>query len=152
MKQSLLFFVFLLPLFGCQRQAKSPGRTLYLQLVCANDSDVPPTVDSKPVGRSLRERLSATFKWKHYWELQCRAVNLQPGHSLKEFLGPDRAVELESVAPETLAVSVRSKGQCRRIRRQPAADTFYVTGGESGENQSWFIIVRQDKPQPPESY
>jgi len=137
---------------GCHPAAKDSGTTFYLQLVRAGDGDVPPTSDSKPIGPKLRHKLQCAFKWKHYWEIKRDTVTVPQGGKVREHLNPEQAVEIELLDSDKVAVRVYSGGQLIRSRQQPADNAFCVTGGHSGGNQCWFIIVRRDEPQTLDSY
>jgi len=136
----------LLLVSGCRPAARDSGATFYLQLVRGSDGDGPPTTDSKPIGQKLQNKLQCAFRWKHYWELKRDTVKVAPGIKVRDRLGPQQTVEIELLDSDTVAVRIYSGGQLIRSRQQPAADAFCVTGGHSGADQSWFIVVRRDQP------
>lgn len=149
MKQLLILLVPVLWLSGCHSSAKDPAATFYLQLVRGSDIDKAPTSDSKPIGQKLRKKLQCAFKWKHYWEIKRDTVTVPLGHKVRQNMGSDQAVELELLSAEKVAVRIYSGGQLLRCREQPTTGAFCISGGHSGENQSWFIVVRRDQPDAP---
>ena len=88
------FAVLVLALLAVERADES-AITYYVQLVRGNDSDQPPQPGSSRVGAKLARTFNEVFKWKNYWELCRRRVELVPGQSRRVALGNDREVEIE---------------------------------------------------------
>jgi hypothetical protein len=150
MKRLLILFALLLTGPGCQPTTEAPGLTFYLQLVRGNDQDAPPTTDAKPVGPKLSERLRSVCKWKRYWELKSDSVVVKPGQKVRKRMSPEREVEVELLDSRSIAARIYLNGELTRSRTQPAEAAFFIAGGDKGENQSWFIVVRRDRPLDPE--
>ncbi len=124
------------------------ARTFYIQLVRGSNKEIR-SATATPAGLKLKQKLASVFKWKRYWELHRDSVTLAPGQKVRRSLSEHRQVELELSDPNTLCVRIYQNGQCRRSRTQPAEGVFCVTGGDEQGEQSWFIIVRGDHPDPP---
>ncbi len=45
-----------------------------------------------------------------------------------------------------MSISIYADGKLTRKRKQPVTAPFYISGGDKQTNQSWFIVVRRDKP------
>jgi hypothetical protein len=146
MKQLLVLFALLLVGPGCQPATDDPGLTFYLQLIRGNDEDTPPTADARPIGPKLSERLHSVFKWKRYWELNRDSVVVRSGEKVRKRLSPEREVEVELLDSRKMSARIYVSGQPTRSRTQPAEGAFYIAGGDKGEIQSWFIVVRWDRP------
>ncbi len=146
MKKSMALALLLLLVAGCHRATQTSGTPLYVQLVRGNDQDAAPAPGSKPVGPVLDEKLKSVFRWKHYWELKNDVVVVQPGQRVRRRLTADRELEIRLLNPQHLCVRLYFKGHPTRERFQPLSDAFYVTGGEHGEDEAWFVVVRKDKP------
>ncbi len=150
-KPLIVLLALVFPVMGCRPTAVPAGSKFYLQLVQGSDTDIPPTADSKPVGPKLRKKLGCVLCWKHYWEMHRAALVVAPGQTAYEPLGHGQSVELQMLDPEKVNVRIYSKSQLIRARQQPATNAFCISGARSEDDQSWFIVVRCDEPQPPES-
>ena len=132
---------------GCRPAAKGPELTFYVQLVRGTDAEAPPTQASRPVGHELSRRLNCAFRWKHYWEMEQHAVVVPVGQTVVDRLSSERSVQIQLLDSSQMAVRVCSTGGAVRCRRQPVTNAFCVAGGNLGGGQSWFVVVRHDKPQ-----
>jgi hypothetical protein len=149
MKLLLILGAFSLLGLGCRPAANDSAHTYYLQLVRGNDRDVPPTPDAKPIGPKLSERLRSVFKWKYYWELKRDSAVVRQGQTIRRRMSPQRDVEIELLNPQRMAVRIYQNGRLSRSRNQPAKAAFCVASGKSGPDQSWFLVVRDDRPLDP---
>jgi hypothetical protein len=61
-------------------------------------------------------------------------------------MSPEREVEIELWDSQRMAARIYFNGKLTRSRIQPAEGAFYIAGGDKGETQSWFIVVRRDRP------
>jgi hypothetical protein len=150
MNRRVIWWVLLLLVAGCQPPAQDRGVPFYLQLVRGNDEDSPPTQGSKPVGPKLAEKLQTVFKWKNYWELKRDLVVVQCGQKIRKPLSAERQVEIELLDKNTVKVRIYLNGHLSRCRTQPSKGAFLIAGGDKGQSESWFVIVRRDEPQEPE--
>ena len=146
-----LLAVLLLPVTACHRAAEDSGKRFYVQLVRGNDQESPPAPGARVVGPRVSERLQSVLRWKHYWELQRDSVVVPCGHCVRKRISLEREVEIERPRPpsETIAVRVYVDGRLSQSRTQPVDGTFFITGGDKGRDQSWFIVVRDDPPPDP---
>ena len=147
MKPFVLFLAISLMGLAPARSADSQlSQTLYVQLIRGSDDDAPPTPQAKSIGAELDHRLHAVFKWKNYWEIQRQCLALKTGEKLRAPAGPGREVEILLSQDGEMTVSLYIDGKLVRRRRQAARTRFYITGGDRDGSQSWFIVVRKDKP------
>src|SRR5262249_15600265 len=151
MIQLLARLSLLLTLIAGASAAQGSGLTFYLQLVRGNDQNQPPTDYAKPIGPILNRKLRAVFKWKNYWELNRNCIAIKQGERIRKRLSNEHEVEIELPEPDKLTIRVFLNGRLSRTRTQPVHDAFCVTGGNEGNDQSWFIVVRRDAPQSAES-
>lgn len=147
MKRCLLALAIVLaaPLLGAAAQVE--GATFYLQLIRGTDSDSPPTPDARPAGQALRRRLEM-FRWKNYWEIKREIVFVQTGGKTRRRMSAKREVEIALPNAHEMTVCLYANGKLARRRTQPMEAAFYIAGGDTDTNasQSWFIVVRRDKP------
>jgi hypothetical protein len=129
-------------------RAKSPDSRFYLQLVRGTDDALLPSPDAQPIGPTLNHHLRS-FKWKHFWEIKRKTVVLAVGSKTRQRLSPHREVEIEMAGSNNMTVSIYSDGKLVVTGKQAAAAVFYIVGGDYQDGQSWFVVVRHDKPQDP---
>jgi len=134
---------------GCRPAAGEAGKKFYVQLVRGNDEAAPPAPDARAVGAKLTDRLQSVLRWKHYWELRRDSLVLPCGHKVRKRISSEREVEIELSPSQSIAVRVYLDGRLSQSRTQPASGAFFITGGDRGRNQSWFIVVRDDQPLDP---
>jgi hypothetical protein len=146
MKPLLVLFAFLLFGPGCRPATDDPGFTFYLQLIRGSDQNTPPTPDAKPIGPKLAELLYSVFKWNNYWELKRDSVLVRQGQRIRKRMSPEREVEIELLDSQRMCVRIYVSGKPTRSRHQPAEGAFCIVGGDKGEDQSWFIVVRRERP------
>lgn len=125
--------------------ASAGGITFYLQLVQGTDTDTPPAAGATLVGSALGKRLQM-FRWKNYWEIKRQSVQLKAGARTRLRMTRQRDVEIELTTPTDMTVCIYVDGRLTRKRAQPADTAFYIAGGDNEVAQSWFIVVRRDKP------
>lgn len=141
-------FLLVLLLLGAPlaRATDASSVTLYLQVVCGLDSDAPPTPQAKLVGPKLDQHLHNIFRWKNYWEVRREAVTIKLGDKVRRRVTPQREIEITWPADRKLVVSLYVDGKLTRRREQPIDGPHYIAGGDSNDNESWFVIVRRDNP------
>ncbi|MBM3882411.1 MAG: hypothetical protein FJ387_22255 [Verrucomicrobia bacterium] len=126
-----------------------PGNqeTFYLQLVRGTDDDTPPVPHATRVGSKLSRRLQPVLRWKHYWELKQLAVSVRIGGKVRREMSEEREVEIELLNAERMVVRLYRAGNLTRVERQPVKTPMLIMGGDrEDKDESWFIVVRQDKP------
>jgi hypothetical protein len=125
--------------------ASPEGTTFYLQLIQGTDADTPPVTGATLVGDALGHRLEM-FRWKNYWEVKRQTVQLKTGAKIRRPMTHRRDVEIALMTPTDMTVCIYTDGKLTRKRAQPIETSFYIAGGDNDEAQSWFIVVRRDKP------
>jgi hypothetical protein len=146
MKLMSFAVVALLAVAQTASSAQAEGITFYLQLVQGTDADTPPAAGATLIGDALSHRLQM-FRWKNYWEIKRQTVELKTGAKTRQHLTPKREVEIALPSPTDMTVCIYLDGKLTRKRIQPVDTAFYIAGGDNAESQSWFIVVRRDKPQ-----
>jgi hypothetical protein len=141
-------FAVLTLLAGAHFAVSAPAEavTFYVQLVQGTDGDTPPAAGATLVGDTLGHRLQM-FRWKNYWEVKRQKVELTAGARTRRHLTRQRDVEIALTTPTNMTVCIYMDGMLTRKRAQPVNTAFYIAGGDNAEAQSWFIVVRRDKPQ-----
>jgi len=125
--------------------AAEEGRTYYFQLLCGSDKELPPKADAKPIGAKLRSQLEARFRWKSYAELTHGQCTVSDFKTTTIKLPERREMQLE-LSGKTIEARLYRDGQMVRKAREHADSRSLIMGGDQGRNDSWFIVVRRDKP------
>jgi hypothetical protein len=147
MKRLAMFVIVLLAISPIVRaETRNDGFTFYVQLIQGTDTESPPAAGATLIGDALGQRLHM-FKWKNYWELKRQTVHLNIGDKTRQRLTKNRDVEIALPTADNMTVCIYLKGKLTRKRTQRVKTAFYIAGGEKDEAQSWFIVVRHDKPQ-----
>ncbi|HEY3862365.1 MAG TPA: hypothetical protein VGO59_10795 [Verrucomicrobiae bacterium] len=145
MKRIVLAWLALLALPLLAPCADKTDVTFYLQLIRGTDDDKPPATEARMAGPEVRRRLQM-FKWKNYWEMSRRTVVLGAGSKTRQRMSARREVEILRGAPREITVCIYADGKLTRRRKQSVDTPFYIAGGDKDASQSWFIVVRRDKP------
>ena len=126
--------------------AQGPTNTLYIQVLRGTERNRSPEAEWKAIGPKLSQKLSSVFKWKHYWEVKRQKVAVTQEKVTKIYLLPDRDLEIETVKGGPAELRLYLKGELRRKLRLPVKTKVAILGGDSAEDEGWFIVVRRDKP------
>jgi hypothetical protein len=145
MKRYSIPLLLLLALPFLAAGAGKGGATFYLQLIRATDDDKPPAPEARLAGPEVSRRLQA-FKWKNYWEMARRTVVVEDGGKARQRMSAQREVEIALTAPHEMTVCIYTDGKLTRRRKQSLDTPFYIAGGDKDATQSWFLVVRRDKP------
>jgi hypothetical protein len=127
-----------------------------VHLVRGTSDDKPPDRAAKLVSPKLAQKLSR-FRWKNYWEIHRQAVSVAPPHITKVRLNAERDLHLEVIGDnarenvpgrQDLELRLYRDGKLARTARQNVQlATCEIMGGTGEKDNSWFVIVRRDKPQ-----
>ena len=127
---------------------QSDPATYHVQFIRGTDQDQSPAPDSKRIPPHLAGAFHAVFKWKTYWEITSREVELEAGHIERVRLNPEREVEIDLTDPSRRAVSAFLNG--KRVQRTvcPRGDGKTLIGGDRDGRSAWFILVSRKSAQP----
>ncbi len=118
----------------------------YVQSIRGTDSDQPPTPEAKAIGPKLSGKLAPVFRWKSYWEVRRLNVTVTKGKSERVKLPGGLEVEIARANEDKREVRLYRDGKLTRKLTQPANKTMTVIGGMAEPDNSWFVVVRRDKP------
>lgn len=122
--------------------------TYYVQLIRGTDQDQSPAPNSKRIQPHLAGTFHSVFKWKSYWEISSRQVELQAGHVTRVRLNPDREVEIDLTEPSRRAVTAILNGKKVQRTVSPRSEERTLIGGDRDGNTAWFIVVSRNTPKP----
>ena len=145
-----LLFLLLTAAGGTQAgtvEAKAPPLTYYVQLIRGTDQDRVQEAAWKPIGQKLSSRLAPVFRWKNYWEVHREAIPVLAKKVKRYRLSDVREVEIQLVNPAEIEIRLYLKGRLMEKSRQLVRTHMGIIGGDRIGDESWFVVVRRDKPQ-----
>lgn len=120
-------------------------KTYYFQLICGSNKELAPDSKAKPIGSKLRSQLETKFRWKTYAEVSHGECTLGPHKVTAIKLPEKREMQLE-LHGKLIEARLYRDGQLVRKAREAADSKSLIMGGDQGKDDSWFIVIRQDKP------
>ena len=135
-------------IFPAGAQTKSESIAYDIQLIRGSDQDQPPVRDGKRIAPNLAGAFHAVFKWRSYWEICSRRVELEAGRATRVRLSAEREVEIDLTNPTQRAIVAFLNG--KKVQRTvcPRTEARTLIGGDRDSNSAWFIIVSRSKPGP----
>ncbi len=143
-----LFYLLLLSLLSLSMVHGAPDEKAiyYIQLIQGGDAEQPATPGSKPIGPKLNKQLQSIFRWKNYWEVSRKQVDLGAAKKIKTRLDKDREIEIDLTTDGKRKVVCYEHGKATSSMTNPVGEAMTVIGGDVDPKNVWFIIVRRDKP------
>lgn len=117
----------------------------YAQLIRATDREVQ-EAGWRPIGPKLSNRLCPKFRWKNYWEVSRQTINVQSGKKARVRLNPEREIEIELRGEGDSEIRLFTAGRLVQKSRQSLQSKMSIIGGTRENEDSWFVVVRRDKP------
>ena len=136
--------VFLAASLSCG--ADMEKRTYYVQLVHGSDGKAPPPAHSQPIGPKLSGQVRRVMRYKSYWEVARKEVDVAEGHKASVMVGQHCKVEIDLTQPNKRRVTAFRKGKPVAADTRPSGQTMTIIGGDRDGNEAWFVVVRRDKP------
>lgn len=142
------FLLSVMALMGPLAASSGAGEatTFYAQLIRGTDRQMPEHVNWKPAGPKLSKQLSPKFRWNNYWEVSRHTISVQEGRIVRTRLNPEREIEIELRGAREYEVRLFVKGHLTCKSKQSMQSGMSITGGARENNESWFVVVRRDKP------
>ena len=142
------FRLLLLTLLGVTtlQAADAQKIAFYVQLVRGTDSDKPEDPAWKPVGAKLGRNLRGVFRWTNYWEVKSESLTLSKDKVARLHLTREREVEVKLLDPPRTQIRLYNKGELTRCSHQPISEHMCILGGDAQSGESWFVVVRRDRP------
>jgi len=123
---------------------KAEPLAYFVQLIRGADRDHSPDPNSRKIPPNLAGEFHSVFKWRSYWEISSRHVELEAGHAARVRLNPEREVEIDLRNPSQRAVSAFLNGKMIQRTVCPRSETRTLIGGDRDGNSAWFIVVSRN--------
>ena len=131
---------------GALAGPKAEARAYCVQLIRGTDQEQSPAPNGKRVHPHLADAFHAVFKWKSYWEISARNVELDTGRATRVRLNPEREVEIDLTDPSRRAVPAFLNGKKVQRTVSPRSERRTLIGGDRDANSAWFIVVSRNDP------
>jgi hypothetical protein len=148
MKATICFCLLWALGLGGARAAENNAVAFRVQLIRGTDEVKAREASWKPAGEDLSKRLGSGFRWKNYWEVTQLTMTVVPGKSARTRLSADREVEIRLLDSGESEARYYSKGELVRKCRQAAHDKLCIMGGTRENDESWFVVLKREKPGP----
>jgi hypothetical protein len=126
--------------------AAEPASVFYAQLIRGTDQEKPPESTWKRIGPKLAQQLFPKFRWKYYWEVNRQTAIVEPTRPTRFRLSAEREVEIGLGTKNDSQIRLYVGGVLTRCSRQPATTPMTIMGGAKENDESWFVVVRRDRP------
>src|SRR5262245_47330289 len=126
--------------------ADNPPPEFYLQIVRGANDTQGKGSDWKPIGPKLSKRLKRVVPCTYYWETAQLGIAPSKGKPRKVEISPGHQVEVVWVGNDQVELCIYRNGVLRRKSRVAVDSGMKIMGGDATGNESWFVVVRKDKP------
>ena len=147
MKRLLVILVTGLVATAGRAGPKAEPVAYYVQLIRGSDQDQSPEPNGKRIHPQLAGAFHSVFKWKSYWEISSRHVELEAGRATRVRLNPQREVEIDLSEPSRRAVTAFLNGKKVQRTVSPRSEERTLIGGDRDGNSAWFIVVSRNTPE-----
>jgi hypothetical protein len=137
---------FLLSLLLVCSASAADRSTIWVQVIRGTDKEKPSDASYRQIGPKLAGRLSPVFRWKHYWEVERKQVQLKGSEVTKVALAGQRTLEIERLKSGETEVRLFRRSGLVTKNRQAAHGKMMILGGEESSRDSFFVVVRPDEP------
>lgn len=122
---------------------------LKLQLIWGTDKDIkgtPMENKFKEVDSTVKERLGEFLKWKYYYEISCKRVNLVDDKEKKVRMSKKCEIEIQKIEGNT--VEVKLYGEDKMVVKKRAKITAKKPQSVAGKNEEtsdfWCVLISVD--------
>ena len=102
--------------------------------------------DQMEVSAGIKRKLAQVFKWKHYYELNSKQMNIADTATKSAKLSRAAQVKVTNMKNGRLSVSLFSKGKMLVQKTQSLKPgSHMVLAGNSASDSAWFIVLTKSK-------
>lgn len=116
-----------------------------VQLVWGANDDKPDE-PLKEVDSNLKEKLTAVFKWKHYYVVTNQTVAVAQGLPKRLKLSKKCEIEVQNLGKSWIEVQLFGEGKLVNKVKQPVIPPeLLVIAGDDKNNTAWFVVLNPMK-------
>ena len=102
--------------------------------------------DKMEASGGIKRKLARVFKWKHYYELNSKQMNIADTATKSAKLSRAAQVKVTNMKNGRLSVSLFSKGKMLVQKTQNMKPgSHMVLAGNTGAEEAWFIVLSNSK-------
>ena len=102
--------------------------------------------DKMEASGGIKRKLARVFKWKHYYELNSKQMNIPDTVTKSAKLSRAAQVKVTNMKNGRLSVSLFSKGKMLVQKTQNMKPgSHMVLAGNTGAEEAWFIVLSNSK-------
>jgi hypothetical protein len=122
--------------------AHAADLSLKAQLVWGTDGAKPKDPRLKELDPKLKHSLHRVFKWKHYWEVSRKSVQVHP-HAVRRVRMSDKCeLVIKNLGNSNVDVKLYGEGRYVKKVTQPLHPGEYlVLAGDDKDNNAWFVVL-----------
>lgn len=115
------------------------------QLIWGTNDAKSPDPKHKPVEADVQKKLAdLPLKWKHYFEVNRKTLEVSRGESAKVVLSEKCTLEVKELGNKKVEVSLVGKGEPVLKRTQPLPkDEILVLGGNAPNSTAWLVTLKR---------
>lgn len=117
------------------------------QLIWGTDGEKPPGAKCKELEPALKRRLSRVFKWKNYYEIRRKEVEVSDSGVEKVRMSEKCLLEISLPEADTIEVKLIGEGKLTKTTRQSTralrGGELLVLAGDAKDNSedAWFVVL-----------
>lgn len=102
--------------------------------------------DQMEVSAGIKRKLAQVFKWKHYYELNSKQMNIADTETKSAKLSRAAQIKVTNRKNGRVAVTLFSKGKMLVQKTQSLKPgSHMVLAGNSASDSAWFIVLTKSK-------
>ena len=102
--------------------------------------------DQMEVSAAIKMKLARVFKWKHYYELNSKRMNIADAATKSANLSRAASIKVTNRKNGKVAVSLFSKGRMLVQKAQSLkSGSHMVLAGNTDTDSAWFIVLSKSK-------
>ncbi|MDP6793902.1 MAG: hypothetical protein QF721_03055 [Verrucomicrobiota bacterium] len=102
--------------------------------------------DQMEVSAAIKRKLARVFKWKHYYELNSKRINIADAATKSAKLSRAASIKVTNRKNGKVAVSLFSKGKMLVQKTQDLKPSSHmVLAGSTASDSAWFIVISKSK-------
>ena len=102
--------------------------------------------DQMEVSAAIKRKLARVFKWKHYYELNSKRMNIADAATKSAKLSRAASIKVTNRKNGKVAVSLFSKGKMLVQKTQDLKPSSHmVLAGSTASDSAWFIVISKSK-------
>tara|TARA_Y100001934_G_scaffold195768_1_gene230829 strand:- start:619 stop:1050 length:432 start_codon:yes stop_codon:yes gene_type:complete len=143
MKRFTVMVVTLLIAASGHIAAQADPVTLQARLILGTSKE---QKDKMEASGGIKRKLARVFKWKHYYELNSKQMNIADTATKSAKLSRAAQVKVTNMKNGRLSVSLFSKGKMLVQKTQNMKPgSHMVLAGNTGAEEAWFIVLSNSK-------